>query len=74
MERKPAPILAPKFGPLQGLRALSTASVIAAPFCTSLFGWFGAEVIHVENPGVGDTMRILPPRITRDDKTVRLLG
>lgn len=70
MKRKPAPILIPKFGPLEGLRVLSTSSVIAGPFCASLFGWFGAEVIHVENPGVGDAMRTLPPKISRGDKTV----
>ena len=70
MERKPAPTLTPKFGPLQGLRVLSTTSVIAGPFCPSLFGWFGAEVIHVENPGLGDTMRTMPPRISRGDKIV----
>jgi len=70
MKEKPAPILTPKFGPLQGLRVLSTTSVIAAPFTGSLFAWFGAEVIHVENPGEGDTMRVLPPRIARGDRTV----
>lgn len=70
MERKPAPILTSRFGPLQGLRVLSTSSVIAGPFCPSLFGWFGAEVIHVENPGVGDAMRTLPPKITRGDRIV----
>lgn len=49
MERKPAPILSPKFGPLQGLRVLSTTSVIAGPFCPSLFAWFGADVFSVDN-------------------------
>ena len=70
MKRETAPILSPKFGPLQGLRVLSTTSVIAGPFCPSLFAWFGAEVIHVENPGLGDTYRTVAPRITRGDKVV----
>jgi len=51
----------PAQGPLAGVRVLDIASVLAAPFATSLLGDYGAEVIKVEQPGVGDAMRNLGP-------------
>lgn len=49
--------LTPAFGPLQGVRVLSTGSVIAGPYACQILGELGAEVIHVERPGVGDMMK-----------------
>ena len=43
--------------PLEGLRVIDAASFIAGPFCATLLGEFGAEVIKVELPGVGDSTR-----------------
>jgi crotonobetainyl-CoA:carnitine CoA-transferase CaiB-like acyl-CoA transferase len=43
--------------PLHGLRILDIATFIAAPFCGTLLAEFGAEVIKVEKPGVGDPLR-----------------
>ncbi|WP_035213209.1 CaiB/BaiF CoA transferase family protein [Desulfitobacterium hafniense] len=54
---KKAPFLIPGFGPLQGLRVLSSGNVIAAPYAAQLMGEMGAEVIHIERPGVGDIVR-----------------
>jgi len=48
--------LEPKY-PLEGWRILDLATFIAAPFCASLLGDFGAEVIKVEMPGQGDPLR-----------------
>ncbi|HEU5188143.1 MAG TPA: CoA transferase [Methylomirabilota bacterium] len=45
--------------PLEGLAALDLATFVAAPFCCTLLGEFGAEVIKVEQPGVGDDLRRL---------------
>lgn len=42
---------------LQGLRVLELGSLIAGPFAGRLFADFGAEVIKVETPGVGDPIR-----------------
>ena len=44
---------------LDGLTALDLATFVAAPFCSTLLGEFGAEVIKVEQPGVGDDLRRL---------------
>jgi crotonobetainyl-CoA:carnitine CoA-transferase CaiB-like acyl-CoA transferase len=59
--RVPAPALTPAFGPLQGIRVLSTGSIIAMPHAATMMADFGAEVIHVERPRYGDTYRTLAP-------------
>src|SRR3989441_1692902 len=46
-------------GALDGLVALDLATYVAAPFCCTLLGEFGAEVIKVEQPGLGDDLRRL---------------
>jgi crotonobetainyl-CoA:carnitine CoA-transferase CaiB-like acyl-CoA transferase len=46
-------------GALDGLVVLDLATFIAAPMCATLLGEFGAEVIKVEQPGVGDDLRRL---------------
>lgn len=43
--------------PLSGIRVLDIATFIAAPFCGTLLADFGAEVIKIEQPGKGDTLR-----------------
>ena len=42
------------FGPLQGVRILSTVSLIAQPYGAALAAEMGAEVIQFERPGNGD--------------------
>jgi crotonobetainyl-CoA:carnitine CoA-transferase CaiB-like acyl-CoA transferase len=42
------------FGPLQGVRIISTGTLIAQPFAGELAAEMGAEVIQVERPGGGD--------------------
>jgi crotonobetainyl-CoA:carnitine CoA-transferase CaiB-like acyl-CoA transferase len=44
---------------LEGLKVLDLATFVAAPVCATLLGEFGAEVIKVEQPGVGDDLRRL---------------
>jgi crotonobetainyl-CoA:carnitine CoA-transferase CaiB-like acyl-CoA transferase len=48
-------------GPLAGLRVIDLGTVLAAPFAATLLADFGAEVIKVEIPGRGDTLRQLGP-------------
>ena len=43
--------------PLAGLKVLEVANYIAGPYCCTQLGEFGAEVIKVEMPKVGDPLR-----------------
>ena len=44
-------------GALAGVRVLDIATFVAAPFCGTIMAEFGAEVIKVEQPGEGDSLR-----------------
>src|SRR5262245_30110318 len=43
-------------GPLSGLRVLDLGTFVAAPFCGTLLAEFGAHVVKVEQPGIGDSL------------------
>jgi crotonobetainyl-CoA:carnitine CoA-transferase CaiB-like acyl-CoA transferase len=43
--------------PLSGIRVLELGQLLAGPFCGTILGYFGAEVIKVEPPGSGDPIR-----------------
>ena len=62
--------LIPEYGPFAGMRIIDTGSLVAMPFAATLLADFGAEVIHIERPGVGDTLRVLAPFANEDGKTV----
>jgi crotonobetainyl-CoA:carnitine CoA-transferase CaiB-like acyl-CoA transferase len=64
LERPETPMLIPKFGPLEGIRAVSTGVFIAQPWVGTKLAHFGAEVIHVERPQ-GDTHRNTAPHLKR---------
>ena len=57
-ERK---MLIPEFGPFAGIREIDSGSIFAMPYASCMLADFGAEVIHIERPGVGDTLRGLAP-------------
>jgi crotonobetainyl-CoA:carnitine CoA-transferase CaiB-like acyl-CoA transferase len=48
-------------GPLQGIRILDMATVVAAPFAATLCGDLGAEVTKLELPDGSDTLRYMLP-------------
>jgi crotonobetainyl-CoA:carnitine CoA-transferase CaiB-like acyl-CoA transferase len=45
--------------PLEGVRILELGQILAGPFATALLAWFGAEVIKIEPPNLGDPLRKL---------------
>ena len=47
--------------PLEGLRILDLATVIAGPLSSALLADFGADVVKIELPNGGDGVRALPP-------------
>lgn len=51
----------PEFGPFAGMRVVCSGSLVAMPFAATMLADFGAEVIQIERPGVGDTLRGLAP-------------
>ncbi len=48
--------------PLDGVRVIDLATVIAGPHCATLLAEFGADVIKVELPDVGDSLRKFWPQ------------
>jgi crotonobetainyl-CoA:carnitine CoA-transferase CaiB-like acyl-CoA transferase len=50
-----------RFGPVAGLRVLDIGQLIAGPLTATLLADYGADVVKVERPGVGDPLRRLEP-------------
>lgn len=60
--------------PLDGVRVLDLSTILAAPFATTLLADFGADVIKVESPGDGDSVRGFPPIVEGQSLPWRVLN
>src|SRR5438477_707341 len=47
--------------PLQGLRVLDLSRLIPGPFCTLILSDLGAAIDKLEDPQMGDYLRVFPP-------------
>ena len=61
MNASPPPCLA-----LDGVRVLDLSRILAGPTATQLLGDFGANIIKIERPGVGDDTRTWGPPFVMD--------
>jgi len=52
--------------PLEGIRVLDLSRILAAPLAAQALGDLGAEVIKVEQPGMGDAARRWGPPFLKD--------
>ena len=62
----------PKKRALEGVRVLDLSNVLAGPFCGTVLGEFGADVVKVELPGKGDPMRTFGTTTANGDTFVWL--
>ena len=53
-------------GPLHNLRVIDLSTVLAGPNCARYFADFGADVIKIEKPGDGDSLRAMAWKDPRD--------
>ena len=57
--------------PLQGLTVLDLSRLLPGPFCSLLLADFGADVVKVEDTGMGDYVRWSPPYYEGAEETAR---
>jgi crotonobetainyl-CoA:carnitine CoA-transferase CaiB-like acyl-CoA transferase len=50
-------------GPLESIRVLDLTRLLPGAFATALLGDLGADVLKVEQPGIGDPMRAYAPQL-----------
>ncbi len=57
--------------PLDGIRVLDLSRLLPGPFCSLLLADLGADVLKVEDTGLGDYMRWVPPYVGGDEERDR---
>ena len=46
-------------GPLAGIKVVDLSTIVSGPLCAQALGDFGADVVKIEAPPIGDTTRFL---------------
>ncbi len=60
--------------PLSGIRVVDLGQVYAAPYCTMQLAYLGADVIKVEPPGTGESLRQLPGSVNATNYNFLMLN
>ncbi len=61
-------------GPLDGMKVIELAHVLAGPVCGLMLADMGAEVIKVEKPTGDDTRRAIPPEIAGESASFMMVN
>lgn len=61
MSSKDNSALSTQHSALSGIRVLDLSRILAGPYCTQVLGDLGADIIKVEQPGLGDGSRAWGP-------------
>ena len=61
-------------GPLQGVRVVELAHIMAGPVCGLMLADMGADVIKVERPEGDDSRRFLPPEIEGESAAFMMMN
>lgn len=65
---------APPVRPLEGVKVLDLARVLAGPLCSSMLGDLGATVTKIEIPDRGDDSREFSPHIEGESSYFMQIG
>ena len=61
-------------GPLDGMKVIELAHIMAGPVCGMMLADMGADVIKVEKPDGDDTRRFLPPDINGESAAYMMMN
>ena len=53
-------------GPIDGVRVIDLSRIVAGPLATQILGDYGAEILKIEQPGIGDDSRAWTPPVAPD--------
>lgn len=61
-------------GPLEGMKVIELAHIMAGPVCGMMLADMGADVIKVEKPDGDDTRRFVPPEINGESAAYMMMN